>query len=289
MIRDAQTNNDLELVRDLQDESITSVADIRQMVKNRHDQYWHTMNELKQRSTGSSSMLGLTFAEQKRLTRFQEWEARERSLRAGLADSDCSTHDTNTRNCPYLLLVLLPIAAAKFELEYSAAEDKTMSSADARALIQYFVVNASGANVGQVQALKLNGVQMAQAFGRMCSHGLFVSREGLYTAPSVVTSLRVQRAFVELLGMKSSFCYITGDLPVALKGVGDLWKHEEKVAEQVADAHLDESAKEHLVSGSILYALLLGKRSWFSRAEGQKGNAPNILQQGGSGTLDFGS
>lgn len=166
--------------------------------------------------------------------------------------------------------------AVKHELEEKEAGSSTL-----KAILQFLVVNTAGASAAQAQArmassmfVLSNGVVMAGAYQRMSCNGLFVAAEGIYTAPSVITGRRVQRRSSECDHHSHSFLQICL-LPSRVRA--DLFKQGSYRTERVAKASLEESPEEHLVSGSLLYALLLGKRSWFMRAEGQKNNPPLSL------------
>ena len=231
--------------------------------------------------SGSGNLLGLTPADTARLERFSEWEERETALREGTAIGQCASQDTNTRNVPYILLCLLPVAATIQELIAQGKDQTAFVEKDIELILDYFFSNVWGVSVGQAQARLASsrfrlpcGVAMARVYERLNKEGLFMASEGIYTSPAVLTALRIQRAYAELLGRESPFGFLTAEGPEALAGVAALWKAEERIAQRVADAKLSASAAEHLVSGSVLYALMLGKKSWFHRTEGQTGNAP---------------
>eukprot|EP00435_Cladocopium_sp_Y103_P070392 s218_g35.t1 len=247
LIRDATANNDSALAARLADESVVDTAEIRQMVRNTHNDYWRTMLRLETMHNTEGEMVGLTPAEQKRLTRFAEWKDREQAIRDGDTDGDCSTHDTNARNCSYMLLCILPIIAVREEMEQKAEGSSELTAEQMR-----------------------GEIVLSRAYQRLSSAGVFLASEGIYTPPVVLTSLRIQRAYVELLGLRSSFSFLSIELPLALKGVADLFEHEEQVAKRVMTANFKEGSEEHWVSGSVLYALLLGKRTWFHRSEGER-------------------
>ena len=112
LIRDARSNNDEALVRELQDEALTDTAAIRERIRTTHDAYYQAMRELRERQTESGNLLGLTQAETARLERFAEWEERERerdSLEGGYSNrsvripgykyAQCSLHPPVSAPC----------------------------------------------------------------------------------------------------------------------------------------------------------------------------------------------
>ena len=66
LARDAQNGGDEAMVQDWPDRSRTSDEQVRAKVSRVHQEYLPVLRELQSRATNSSSMLGLTPAEQKR-------------------------------------------------------------------------------------------------------------------------------------------------------------------------------------------------------------------------------
>ena len=70
---------------------------------------------------------------------------------------------------------------------------------------------------------------MAKVYERLSKEGLFMASEGIDTSPAVLTGLRIQRAYAEMLGRESAFGFLTAKGPEALAGVAELWKAEERI------------------------------------------------------------